>query len=92
MGKQYSKEERAEAVKLARETSAKTASERLGINIDTIYTWISKAKKAVAEEAELANPEGQARVRQLEKELREAREEVEILQDALFFFVKRRKK
>lgn len=92
MAKQYSKEERAEAVKLARETSAKTASKRLGIKIDTIYTWISKAKKAVDEEAELASPEGQARVRQLEKELREAREEVEILQEALSFFVKRRKK
>lgn len=92
MAKKYSKLERAEAVKLAQETSAKTASERLGINIDTIYTWISKAKKAATEEAELASPEGQARVRQLEKELREAREEVEILQEALSFFVKRRKK
>lgn len=92
MAKQYSKEERAEAVKLAKETSAKVASERLGINIDTIYTWVSKAKQAAAEEAELASPEGQARVRRLEKENRELREEVEILQDALGFFVKRRKK
>jgi transposase-like protein len=32
------------------------------------------------------------RLRQLEKELREAKEEIEILQDALVFFVKRRKK
>ena len=31
-------------------------------------------------------------LKQLEKELREAREEIEILQDALGFFVKRRKK
>lgn len=92
MAKQYNKEERAQAVRLAQETSAKTASERLGINIDTMYTWVSKAKKATQQKAELASPEGQARVRQLEKELREAREEIEILQDALGFFVKRRKK
>jgi transposase-like protein len=45
MAKQYTPEERHEAVKLAGEIGTKAASERLGINIDTIYTWISKARQ-----------------------------------------------
>ena len=51
MAKQYRKEERVEAVKLAQETNAKTASERLGINIDTIYTWIVSASDKMKESA-----------------------------------------
>ena len=67
----------------------------LGIKIDTLYTWISKAKNGKVGFCDdpgntpLADPN---RLKQLEKELREAKEEIEILQDALGFFVKRRKK
>ena len=96
MGKEYSNEERHEAVKLAREIGAKAASERLGVNLDTLYTWISKEKKH-GEAAFVGS--GNKRVEaddtekeRLQKELREAREEIEILRDALGFFVKRRKK
>jgi len=48
MANRYSNEGRQEAVKLAREIGSKTASERLGINLDTLYTWISKDKKHTA--------------------------------------------
>lgn len=93
--KKYSTEERREALKLAGEIGARAAAERLGINLDTMYTWLSKARKGVPGFVEHTDehPTSDAkRLKQLEKELKEAREEIEILQDALGFFVKRRKK
>ena len=94
MGKQYSPRERREAVKLAKEIGGRAAG-RLGANIDTLYTWISKAKKSVegyVSEAE-ADPVGCAvETARLKKELAKKNEEIEILQDALGFFVERRKK
>ena len=95
MKKIYSAEERYEALKLANEIGNKAAAERLGIKIDTLYTWISKAKNGKVGFCDnpgnipITDP---SRLKQLEKELREAKEEIEILQDALGFFVKRRKK
>lgn len=96
MGKQYTPEERHEAVKLADEIGSKAASERLGINIDTLYTWISKARqrnKVVQNVLQEKGPEGLlAENEALKKALREKEEEVQILQDALCFFAKRQKK
>lgn len=96
MGKRYTLEERQEALKLAAEIGNKAAAERLDINLDTLYTWISKDKKrrgklrAVVQEK---GPEGLAAENDaLRKALREKEQEVEILQEALGFFVKRRKK
>lgn len=96
MGKRYTLEERQEALKLAAEIGNKAASERLDINLDTLYTWISKDKnrrdklQAVVQEK---GPEGLAAENDaLRKALREKEQEVEILQEALGFFVKRRKK
>jgi len=95
MGKQYSPRERREAVKLAKEIGGRAAAGRLGVNIDTLYTWISKAKKSVegyVNEVE-ADPVGYAvENARLKKELAKKNEEIEILQDALGFFVERRKK
>lgn len=93
--KKYSVEERQEALKLANEIGARAAADRLGIKIDTMYTWISKARKGIpgfAEENVNKTTDDPKRLKQLERELQEAREEIEILQDALGFFVKRRKK
>lgn len=45
MGKTYSNQEREEALKLAREIGTAAASPRLGINVDTMSTWQSKARK-----------------------------------------------
>ena len=95
MKKAYSAEERLEALKLADEIGNRAASDRLGIKLDTLYTWISKAKKGkpgFAEEPGNVPITDRTRLKQLEKELQEAKEEIEILQDALGFFVKRRKK
>ena len=95
MKKAYSAEERIEALKLANEIGNRAAADRLGIKLDTLYTWVSKAKNGKIGFSEdpgnvpITDPK---RLKQLEKELREAREEIEILQDALGFFVKRRKK
>ncbi|WP_420797518.1 helix-turn-helix domain-containing protein [Acetobacterium fimetarium] len=42
--KTYSAKERLLALKLADEIKNRAASERLGIKLDTLYSWISKAK------------------------------------------------
>ena len=93
MGKKYTAEERAEAVKLAREIGNKAAAERLDINIDTLYNWLSKEKKI--EEQTRPKPSQEELEREnerLRKALVEKETEVEILQDALGFFVNSRKK
>ena len=93
MAKKYTAEERAEAVKLAREIGNKAAAERLDINIDTLYNWLSKEKKI--EEQTRPKPsqaELEKEVERLRKALAEKETEVEILQDALGFFVNSRKK
>lgn len=94
MKKAYSAEERFEALKLASEIGNQAAADRLGIKVDTLYTWISKAKNGKVGFCDNRGniPTDPDRLKQLEKELREAKEEIEILQDALGFFVKRRKK
>ncbi len=97
MAKKYSEEERREALVLASEIGVRGASERLGINQDTIYTWISKAKQrhatAVERVEQLGGLEGaNHEIDRLQRALREKEEEIEILQEALGFFVKRRKK
>ena len=93
MAKKYTPEERAEAIKLAREIGNRTAAERLDINIDTLYNWLSKEKK-IAEETrpKPSQAELEKELERLRKALAEKETEVEILQDALGFFVNSRKK
>jgi transposase-like protein len=64
----------------------------LGINLDTLYTWISKDKNTARPRLWAAGKDHDVEIERLQKELHEDREEIEILQDALGFFVKRRKK
>ena len=45
MAKIYTKEERAEALKLAEEISVAAAARRLGMNENTIYGWKNRANK-----------------------------------------------
>ena len=47
MAKKYTAEERTEAVKLAREIGNR-AADRLDINIDTLYNWLSREKEKTA--------------------------------------------
>lgn len=96
MAKQYSADERNEAVKLAGEIGTTAASVRLEINFDTLYTWTSKARKrseTVAAVVREKGPDGLLIENDwMKKDLREREQEIEILQDALDFFNKRRKK
>lgn len=96
MGKIYSQEERQEALKLADEIGTSAAARRLGINVDTLYGWRGRRKKkqerleeqlAGRSEADLI-----AENAQLRAALRQAQQDVEILQEALGFFAKSRKK
>ena len=95
MGKRYTKEERQEALKLAEEIGAAAAAQRQGMNVDTLYGWRGRAKeRAAAVEAVVGGrSEGElvAEIEALRKQLRQARQDVEILQEALGFFAKRRK-
>ena len=93
MVKKYTAEERAEAVKLAREIGNKAAAERLDINLDTLYNWLSKERKIEAQtRPKPSQAELEKEVEHLRKALAEKETEVEILQDALVFFVNSRKK
>lgn len=94
MGKRYTSEERREALKLADEIGP-AAARRLGINTDTLYGWRSREKERTAaleaavggrSEAELL-----AEIKALREQLKQARQDVEILQEALGFFAKRRR-
>ena len=96
MGKKYTQEERNEALKLASEIGNRSATERLGINIDTMYTWQSKARAQNCKREEIiaakTPEEYAAETERLKAALKEKEEEILVLQDALGFFVKRRKK
>ncbi len=95
MGKKYSQEDRQEALKLADEIGT-AAARRLGINEDTLYCWRGRRKKKQAQvEQQLAGrseTELLAEVAQLRAALRQSQQDVEILQEALRFFAKSRKK
>lgn len=95
MARKYSKEERQEALKLAEEIGAAAAARRLGINEDTLYGWRGRQKKRQTKleqaiggrsEADLLEENAKLRV-----QLLQAQQDVEILQEALGFFAKRRR-
>lgn len=93
MGKTYSKQEREETLKLAEEIGTAAAGRRLGISADTIYTWQSKVRKRVAQApSPIGEAERNREMEQLRRKVQKQEEEIEILQDALGFFVGRRKK
>ena len=96
MGNLYSQEEREEALKLADEIGTAAAAGRLGINADTLYGWRGRRKKKQdGLEQELAGrseADLMAKNAQLRAALRQVQQDVEILQEALGFFAKSRKK
>ena len=69
---------------------------RLGINEDTLYGWRGRQKKQrrVLEEELGGRSEAEllAEIKRLKSELQQARADVEILQEAVGFFAKGRKK
>lgn len=96
MGKKYTPEERQEALKLADEIGAAAAARRLGINEDTLYGWRGRQKKKQKKlEDELggrSETELLTEITQLRQQLRQSQQDVEILQEALGFFAKTRRK
>ncbi len=93
MAKKYTPAERAEAVKLAHEIGNQAAAARLDINLDTLYNWLSKDRKRDdAERPKPSQEELEKENARLRKALAEKEAEVEILQDALGFFVNNRRK
>ncbi len=100
----YTAEYRANAVSLAKEIGAKQASNQLNIPVDTLYTWLYKAKQGDLPLSPI-DPEPKEslklveRVKQLEKEnamLKSENNQLvrdrKILEDAAVFFAARQKK
>lgn len=100
----YTPQYRVDAVLLAREIGSTAAAKQLNIPVETLYTWLSRAKQGdlplspidpdPKESLKLAE-----RVRQLEREnamLRSERNQMlrekKILEDAAVFFASRQKK
>ena len=95
--KSYSKEFKAQALKLSDEVGTKKAAAQLGIPYFTLADW----RNRVREKIEGTSPESstgkalteqELRIRELEKENAELRNANEILKDALGFFAKDRRK
>ena len=95
MGKRYTEEERREALKLADEIGAAAAARRLGINEDTLHGWRSRerARRTAQISALAGRSEADllAENAKLRAQLRQSQQNMEILQEALGFFTKRRK-
>jgi len=101
----YTAEARQEAVELAGIKGATAASQELGIPLDTLYTWISRAKNGNLPVPLIMPPETRKaltqadRIKELEQENRRLRteniqikREHQILEEATVFFASRRKK
>ena len=89
----YSKEFKAEAIRLSDEIGVKKAAAQLGIPYYTLADWRNKSKHPTKEkDCEMSEEELRKRNRELEKENAELREANNILKDALGFFAKDRKK
>jgi transposase-like protein len=92
----YTEDDRKEALKLAEEIGVTNASQRLGISVKTLYEWRHKATQSrepvnksgepmTAEELKTEN-------NRLANENSKLKQEVDVLQEALSFFVERRKR
>ena len=88
----YSKEFKAEALRLSDEIGVKKAAEQLGIPYFTLADWRSSRKEKQQKTSEMSEEDIVRRNRELEKENAELRQANEILKDALGFFAKDRKK
>lgn len=84
----YSPEFRGEAVKMVIETSrpiAEVAREN-GINEGTLGNWVARYRKEHADDEPALDMSERARLRQVERELREAKMENEFLKKAAAYF------
>ena len=102
--KQYEKEYKVQAVKLAKKTVAANAAKELQIPVNTLYGWIRKAKsgsldigcgkRSPEESLNIAEENQQLRkqIKALEKENKRISEMNEFLEDAAAFFAASRQK
>ena len=82
----YPEELRAEAVRLCRDEglSATKVAARLGVSRPTVQEWIRAAESKTVR----AGAEDKAEIRRLQKELRRAQQERDILKKAVAFFAR----
>jgi transposase-like protein len=86
----FSPEYREEAVKLVIETSRSIAqvAKELGINEGTLGNWVNAYRREHAGEEPPLSVSDRARLREVERENRELRMEVEFLKKAAAYFAK----
>jgi len=86
--KEYSAEYRDEAVKMVIESSRPTAqvARELGVNEGTLGNWVNRYRREHAGEEPPLGISERARLRQVERELREAKMENEFLKKAAAYF------
>jgi transposase len=86
--KQFSPEFRDEAVKMVIETSRPIAqvARELGLNEGTLGNWVNKYRQEHADDEPPLEVSERARLRELEREMREVRMENEFLKKAAAYF------
>lgn len=90
--KQYDAKFKEEAVKLSEDIGLAPAANQLGIPYQTLSEWRKKRTREGTRNQSKKEREPLTREEELEKENAELRRANQILQDALCFFVERRKK
>ena len=88
----YSKDFKAEAIRLSDEIGNKKAAAQLGIPYYTLAAWRNNSKHPKKETELLSEEELRIRNSELERENAELREANNILKDALGFFAKDRRR
>jgi transposase-like protein len=86
--KRFTPEFREEAVKMVIETSRPIAqvARELSLNEGTLGNWVNRYRKEHADEEPPLTVDERARLRELERELREAKMELEFLKKAAAYF------
>ena len=88
----YSKEFKEEALKLSDEIGVKKAAEQLGLQYYTLADWRKLRKLKIKNKVVFTEDEASRRISELERENRELKQADDILNDALVFFAKDRKR
>ncbi|CUB06864.1 Transposase and inactivated derivatives [Marinomonas fungiae] len=92
MNQRFTEEFKIQAVKQVTEQgySFASVSDRLGMSTHSLYVWIKKYGPQASHHQDVSDQE--ARIRQLEKELKRVTQERDILKEATVFFAEESKK